>query len=513
MSACRRSRGRGGPSIAGVQRIDVDGVPVFTASGPDRVTAALLFGVGIRDETYRTLGITHLVEHLVMGALPKSHLECNAMVDVESTTFMATGRPDRVAAFLIGVGAALANLPTDRIALETGVLEAEGCRGAHPTAAVLWGARFGLRGPGVAAAGGGVPGPLHVDDVLAHVRRWFVTGNAALAWHGPLPEGLRLSLPRGPRPVRSVPAARPQAAPVWTTGDTAGAGLLRRSAGPAEPALAVALDVLEERVREVARHQRGLSYSTDTVVVDVAAGHRENALVVDARPGEEAEVARLLWRQYLRLGDAGPTPAEVAHAVVGCAESAAGGAGTVAAELGRAAFCALFDLPVRTPADELDGWRSVTPQAAAAALRATRPTAVLAAPEGADLHGLPGGIDRRALCTRVPVLPAGRTFGPRVAARLTGRGRARLVVTDDVLGSVDTEGHAHVVPWREIAAVEDSADGRGLLVVGLDLCAVEVHEHVFGRRALAAVRSRLARGVPAAPEPVDALGARRPVLV
>ena len=492
-----------------MQRIDVDGVPVFTAPGPGQITAALVFGVGVRDETYRTLGITHLVEHLVMGALPKSHLECNAMVDVESTTFMATGRPDRVAAFLAGVCAALTDLPADRIALETGVLEAEGAPGAHPTASVLWGARFGLRGPGVAVAGGGVPGPLHADEVRAHVRRWFVTGNAALAWHGPVPEGLRLALPRGPRPVRGVPAAREQRAPLWTTGATAGVGLLVRSAGRPDPALALALDVLEERVREVARHQRGLSYSTDTIVVDVAPGHRETALVVDARPGEEAEVARLLWQQYLRLGDAGPTPAEVAHAVVGRAEHA--DAGTTAADLARAAFCSLFDLPARTAAEVLQDWRSVTPDAAAAALRATRPTAVLAAPEGADLHGLPGGIDRRALCTRVPVPPAGRTFRPRLAARLAGSGRVRLVVGDDVLASVDADGHAHLVPWTEIAAVEDSADGRGVLVVGLDLCTVEVHESLFGRRALAAVRSRLVRGLPAAGAAVPAV--RRPVLV
>ena len=487
-------------------------MPVFTAPGPERITAALVFGVGVRDETYRTLGVTHLVEHLVMGALPKSHLECNAMVDVESTTFMASGPPDRVAAFLAGVCAALTDLPTERIALETGVLEAEGCPGAHPTASVLWGARFGLRGPGVAVAGGGVPGPLHADEVRAHVRRWFVAGNAALVWHGPYPEGLRLALPRGPRPVRDVPPAREQRAPLWTTGATAGVGLLVRSGGPADAALALALDVLEERVREVARHQRGLSYSTDTVVVDVAPGHRETALVVDARPGEEAEVARLLWQQYLRLGDAGPTPAEVAHAVVGRAEHAAGGAGTVAADLARAAFCSLFDLPVRTAEQTLDDWRSVTHTAAAAALRATRPSAVLAAPEGADLCGLPGGIDRRALCTRVPVLPAGRTFRPRLAARLSGRAAVRLVVGDDVLGSIDADGYAHLVPWTEIAAVEDAADGRGVLVVGLDLCAVEVHESLFGRRALAAVRARLVRGVPPVAE-AAAPAVRQPVLV
>jgi hypothetical protein len=53
-----------------VQRIDIDGVPVFTAPGPERVTAALPFGVGLRDESYATIEVTHLIEHLVMGSLP-----------------------------------------------------------------------------------------------------------------------------------------------------------------------------------------------------------------------------------------------------------------------------------------------------------------------------------------------------------------------------------------------------------------------------------------------------------
>ena len=212
-----------------MQRIDVDGVPVFTAPGPERVSAALVFGVGIRDETYATLGITHLVEHLVMGALPKSHLECNAMVDVATTSFMATGRPEAVGAFLEQVCRALGHLPTHRIALETGVLQAENCPGAHPTAAVLWGARFRLAGHGQAGAGGGVPGVLTERQVLEHARRWFVRRNAALVWHGPRPEGLRLPLGEGWRTVRPVPRPRPQTGPVWTTGPTAGVGLLVRS--------------------------------------------------------------------------------------------------------------------------------------------------------------------------------------------------------------------------------------------------------------------------------------------
>jgi hypothetical protein len=490
-----------------VQRIDVEGVPVFTAPGPERVSAALVFGVGIRDETYATLGITHLVEHLVMGALPKSHLECNAMVDVATTSFMATGRPEAVAAFLEQVCRALADLPTHRIALETGVLEAENCPGAHPTAAVLWGARFRLAGPGLTVAGGGVPGVLTERQVLDHARRWFVRRNAALMWHGPRPEGLRLPLGEGWRMVRPVPRPRPQTGPVWTTGPTAGVGLLVRSDDLHDPALDVALDVLEERVRDLARHQRGLSYSVESVSVDTGDA-RELALLVDAREDQEAEVARLVWDAYRGLAERGPTWAEVAHAVAGRMQSAEGGDDAVAADLGRAALDELADRPARTSADVLAAWQSVSPRSAGDALRATLPTAVLAVPAGVELPALGGGIDRRPLCDVAPVLPHGERFSAPLLERLLGRSRRRLVVGAAALAEAADDGVVHVLPWADVEAVEPSADGRGMLVVGRNLCEIDVHEHRYGRRAVAAVRARLPRHLWLAPAPVA-----RPVVV
>jgi hypothetical protein len=256
-----------------VQQLEIDGVPVFTAPGPERVTAALMFGVGIRDESYPMLGITHLIEHLVMGALPKSHLDCNALVDVEMTVFHATGRPAAVQAFLAGICAALADLSTERIEREMGVLQAEDCPGSHPTLAALWAARFGLAGPGLALAGGGVPEGVTEDDVRAHARRWFVRGNAALIWHGALPADLRLPLPEGAAPQRVRPAPRPQEQPVWMQGPTRGAGLLLMSAEPLNSPLSVAVDVLQERLRDVAWHERGLSYHAAVEIVDIAPGH------------------------------------------------------------------------------------------------------------------------------------------------------------------------------------------------------------------------------------------------
>src|SRR5947209_4483379 len=140
------------------------------------------------------------------------------MVDVETTTFHATGRPAAVAAFLTGVCESISRLPLDRMDQEVGVLQAEDCAGSHPTAAALWAARFGLAGPGLALVGAGMPDRLTEAVVLAHARRWFVRGNAVLIWRGCRPDDLRLPLPEGPRPERIATPARPQPGPVWLQG-------------------------------------------------------------------------------------------------------------------------------------------------------------------------------------------------------------------------------------------------------------------------------------------------------
>jgi hypothetical protein len=478
-----------------VQRIEIAGVPVFTAPGPDRVTAALMFGVGVRDETYATLGVTHLIEHLVMGALPKSHLDCNATVDVESTMFYATGKPEAVATFLTRVCEALSDLPTDRMALEVGVLQAENCPGAHPTAAALWAARFRLTGPGIAMAGGGVPTGLSEATVRAHAERWFVRSNAALVWHGERPDELLLPLPDRPRPQRAAPVAREQAGPVWMQGPTAGVGLLVTALEQAAPGMGAGLDVLQERMRDVARHERGLSYHAEKEVLEIAAGHREVAVLVDAREGQEAAVARLLWEQYLDLCERGPSPAELAHAVDGLAEQMDDAEEAVTADLGHAALASLFDLPTRTGAEMLAAWRKATRDGIAAALRTTLPTAVLMVPEGVDPGdpaALPGGIERAHLCNLVAEMPEGTTFRPPLLVRARFKqARMRLVVGDAVLAHQDADGDAHVIPWGDVEAAVPASEGEGVFVVGRNLCGIDVHEEIYGRRAVEAVRARI----------------------
>jgi hypothetical protein len=98
------------------------------------------------------------------------------------------------------------------------------------------------------------------------------------------------------------------------------------------------------------------------MAIDLSADRREVAVVVDARTGQEGEVAGLLWAAYTELGETGPTPAELAHAVEGFAEELdADERAVVESELADAAYCAVGGLPFRPVQDVLEAWRTTGP--------------------------------------------------------------------------------------------------------------------------------------------------------
>ena len=85
-----------------VQKTDLGGVSCFYGDAPPPFAATLIFRVGRVDETLRTSGLTHLVEHLVMPAEPPGRYERNARVDGLFAIFWASGRRDEVLEFVAG---------------------------------------------------------------------------------------------------------------------------------------------------------------------------------------------------------------------------------------------------------------------------------------------------------------------------------------------------------------------------------------------------------------------------
>lgn len=301
-----------------MERIEVDGVPVLWRQGPEPLQAGLVFRVGVRDETFATGGVTHLVEHLVMGALPKSHLDRNASVTSGLTEFSATGRPEQVAQFLRDVCGALAALPVDRLATEARVLAAEEARAGGDLHGELLLARYGAAGLGLSGLRDPAVAGLTAEQVRAHAAAWFVRSNAAVWLTGPPPEGLRLPLPDGTPPARRPQTRLPHALPAQRR--YPGPDVALSFEAPAGDALLSGLRIVLDRAEDALRHSGGHSYDVDVVtgLVDRTTAHV--AFFADAPEAEVPAVAEGLWRGLDAFAERGPTAAELAHDVEGARE-------------------------------------------------------------------------------------------------------------------------------------------------------------------------------------------------
>ncbi|MFD3515771.1 hypothetical protein [Streptomyces sp. NPDC058657] len=445
-----------------MQRISVDGVPVRWSQGPAPLSATLTFGCGARDETFRTLGVTHLIEHLAMSTVPRLHHEHNASVDLEATRFTASGTPEQVAAFLEAVCVALSGLPLDRMEHEAGVLTAEAASPTHPGAAFPLHQRYGHRGPGLAPCTGPGYDRLTPEAVSRHAASYFTRGNAVLQLTGPVPDHLRLPLPGGNRPRRTAPEARP--GPSWDDAPIDGAALAL--AAPADsPAAALGHALLAHRLTGLARHQRGLSYAVegDTVLRDHLT--KDTLIWLDARPGHEEEVAALLWNETLRLAQEPVTDFEIKDEIEGFRE-AYEDPRAIEAELDLAARADLFGLPHRDSADRLRALRAVTTEEIRSHFARALGSALLTVPVGTRPHltGVDGAPLERRGCWRRGDLPAGETFRPPLLARAAYRGAraARLVLTPAGIVERDADGDLHEILFDQVVGMERDGDDRTL---------------------------------------------------
>ncbi|MEW1907144.1 insulinase family protein [Kitasatospora sp. NPDC085895] len=453
----------------------VDGIPVLWAEAPGPLEAVLMFGCGAQDETLRTLGTTHMIEHLAMSTLPRLHHDHNASVDLLTTQFTCTGRPEQVTAFLAAVCEALTALPLDRIEQEAGVLAAEDGRVADPMTGELLSHRYGAQGPGLAAFRGPGADRIPVEAVRGTAERYFHRNNAVLLLTGPPPAGLRLPLPDGERPDRSTPRPVLHTGPSWRHEDVPGPGIALHG-DLDDPALLLACKVLSERLRATVRHEHGLSYDVGGDAVHAGPGRGERTVCLDAREGQEARVAELLWAGALRLAAEGPTDAELAEEVTGLRELFEDPR-SVTHELGEAAGALLFGDVRQDAQTRLAALEKVTPDQAREAFARALETVLLVVPCDAEVEAvLPDGRPLPAYsCATVRDLPSGAAvFRPPLSARLRSAEarRARLAVDDRGLWAREPDGGVHHVPFAEVVGVEMRGPGR--VVFGRDACVIPV---------------------------------------
>jgi hypothetical protein len=463
----------------------LDGVRLLRhRNAQEHTDVTLTFAVGARDETLRTIGVAHTVEHLVMSTVRQLPVQIEAEVDLMTTTFAASGSPARVGEFLNRLCAALADPPVDRLAVEAGVLAAEDGWAAHPMAAFLLFARYGAAGAGLGWLEGAGYDGLTAEHVTSSARKWFVPGNAVLQVSGPLPEGLELKLPQGPAPARSYPAARLLEGPSAVGYGIPGAALLLTlPASDAARVEVIAMGVLENRIEEQARHVGGHSYVVDSY------GVGDDYLVyAEAREGSEEAVARAVGEALTDLAANGPSEDELALVIARFEEERS----TRDVEVGEAFGITMRHLMGEPQAPRLDlaQVKQVRPADIAAVLRNALPSAIGYADEEALDVWKSFGFRPEVHCPVIAELPPGKVYKPSLTARTFFKDARSLVLvqTADGLALRDDDG-VHEIHWSDVAGVMRT-DGP-TAVLGLNGCAIPVDPDVF--RGCAPVLEELTR--------------------
>lgn len=242
-----------------------------------------------------------------MSAVPPGKFERNATVQRVRTAFWATGRRDQAGSVITEVAAALGNLPTDRLARERGVLEAEYGQVMAGPLEVLLAVRYGNHGLGLMVYPGLGSQASEAVAVRAHAERWFVRSNAILTVAGAMPEGLRLELPDRPMPQREVVDL--VQGPIWTPVD-GDPGLSIVLPDAAEAALGARL--MSMRLERVLREERGLIYGVlgEAVRLD-ATGQVVFQLTASTTPDAATEVAQAIAAEFLDRLENGVTQEEI----------------------------------------------------------------------------------------------------------------------------------------------------------------------------------------------------------
>lgn len=462
---------------------EVSGIRTLHVPAPGCTRMTLHVGAGWADESFVTRGMTHAIEHLVMGAAEPGRLESNACVTPFQTAFWANGPADRVGRFLGQVAAALRDLPLERLARERNVLEAETdghTFGAHE---VLLKSRFGNAGPGLGMFPGIGSLGLDPDVVARHHAQWFVSGNAVLTVVGPMPEDLDLRLPPGEAPERTFGSWR--AGPAWDRADVSDpcASIEGHDAPAASLAIRATAGALERRLR----HELGIVYGVVPDLIRLpGTGRVVLQLTTRAAPGAEVEVAAALIAELAHRAEVGVTAEELAEDLA-WSEALSGDLDTVASHVQLQAERLLAGQPAVQPAEARARVAAVTPEEVTNALRDSLPSAMLIVPRDCPA---PDGLPLVPTCAAVPVFTT-----PRLRRRLRSRLPAgtELGYADDVVQYRDEDGDVHEVRFDECVGVGVARGGR--LLFGRRGCFVWVDPREF--RGADAVVQAIDERVPA----------------
>ena len=354
-------------------------MPVLWADGPEPFAGALVFRVGLADETLATLGLSHFVEHLALHRGGRRRFDVNGFVDETRTVFWAAGTREEVCGFLSDVAAAIGSLPLERLDTERRVLltEAQG-RAAHPLGLLLR-CRFGVTGFGLLDCVELGLRRVDVDEVAAWAREWFTSGNAAVWLTGPPTDDFSLPLPEGAR--RLQPEATPIPGLELPAHLETGSGAVQLAfLAPRSVAAAAAAELAGERADEDLRTHAGLSYAAGGLYWPLTATTAHLSWRADCLDEHALEVRARLLAALESLGNDGPTSEELANYAARSRRMFADPR-AVPGYLDSRVHNLLIGAVQDTPEKLLDRVASLTSDDVAAVVRKGLPTMLLVSPE------------------------------------------------------------------------------------------------------------------------------------
>jgi predicted Zn-dependent peptidase len=449
----------------------VDGVPVYSSgftTGPH--TIAIMFRVGVVDETLGRRGVTHLVEHLALQGLRGAPYPFNGMVRSAFTVFAASGSPDELVAFVAAVCHALRNLPLDRLRQEIQVLTTEGQERPAAVADRMLLMHCGYTRYGCAALPELGLARVREADVAGWAAAAFTRENAAVWIAGSVPEGLAINLPAGtrfelPEPTQVESLGRS----VWVPGRPGHVVLSALTEWSL--ALQASAGACHHRLLERLRFDKGISYApkADVNRLTVRTGHWIAA--ADSVPTAADQATAAILDIVSKMAADGPLESDLAPGLE-AARRAFSAPESIRTLLDQWTCCELCGSENKTMADLLDEVEALDRREVAAATSRALEAAVLVVPEGCA-PSAPGFHPR----VRPPSsVVRGRTFSkqPRPFFAFGGQKNEKnyVAINKDAVSLVDCKGVATTLYFNACAGLLKYREGRRLLLgdngVGLE---------------------------------------------
>ena len=433
-------------------------MPYFWAEAPPPFVAAVVFRVGRSDETLRTSGLSHLVEHLALAARDVPGLEWNGSVAPIETEFWASGSRGRVLAFLSETAAALGGLPLERLETERKILRAEAASVGVDAVGGCSALRFGPAGHGLIGYDEYGLNWLGERELSEWAETRFTRQACAVWMTGAPADDLEIELVEGTRIAPPEPRQLADLSLPSLYSDGPSGGVAYSFLGGRSHALAIGVAVAARRLRQRLRYELGTTYEPDIAYIPLTRDTAHVVVVADCVDERAATVRTALVRVLDELAEHGPTDEERTldlELVRGGADDVRGIAGWVAS----AASNELVGYPFETTEESTRKREDASSRDVADALAAALETALAVTP--------PAGGDRSSRFASYPTRPTtgvtGRTHRLRGLNLRREPRSMRLVAGREGLALVTREGVATRVRFADCAAALRWPDGSRAL--------------------------------------------------